>query len=313
MDKKVLNDVDFYIKQKRYRLINSILVVKNNKIVFERYYNKFDKSSKHMIMSVWKSFLGTILGICLQQGYIKSLDTPVSEYLPEYFSGQNHPYHKLMTLRHLLTMTSGIYWQMGVHGHQPLTTQIKSASNWIKEISDINMKDLPGSVFSYKEADVMILSSIIGRVTKLTAYDLAKKHMFDLMEIDSMAWGLSPYGFSYNAVPGFEKNASLTARDMAKLGLLYFNKGQWDGIQIIPEWYIKEATTSQRIISDYSFDHYGYLWWLNNDGYSASGFGGQELNVVPDKNFISVIQATVTSSGKTYGDINETFLKKAIL
>lgn len=106
MNSNILNNIDDYIKQKRYRLINSILVIKNEKIIFEHYYNKFNQCSKNNIKSVWKSILSITLGICIDKGIIKSIDEPIKNYLPE-FAEDNHMYHKALTIKHLLTMSSG--------------------------------------------------------------------------------------------------------------------------------------------------------------------------------------------------------------
>ena len=113
MNYAFLNRLDDYVIEHRYRLINSIVVYENDELVFERYYNKFTQDSRNQIKSVWKSILSLTLGICLDKGIIRSIDDPVWRYLPS-FNEDIHPYHKRMTIRHLLTMSSGIYWNGGV-------------------------------------------------------------------------------------------------------------------------------------------------------------------------------------------------------
>lgn len=305
MDGSILNVVSDYIKQKRYRLINSILVVKNGKIVFERYYNKFNEENRNNIKSIWKSILSITAGICIDKGVIKSIDDPVSKYLPE-FAKNIHPYHKLITIRHLLTMTSGIYWNGGVHYHCPMVSQMMRTDNWTSFLVDISMKDVPGTVFQYKEWDVMLLSALLGRAYGGTAYDIARKYLYEPLAIQSGPWSQSPCGFSYTAMKG-EENSDLSARDLAKIGLLFLNQGMWEGRRILSEEYVKAAVKP----SDKN-SNYGYLWWIFQDGYGCRGFGGQEVNVLPQHDFISVIQATPTPSSKAYGDIQENLLKGAI-
>lgn len=315
MDSRILEQVDEYIKQKRYRLVNSIVVVKNDKIVFERYYNKCNENSRNNIKSIWKSILSIVTGICLDKGLIYSLDEPIAGYLPE-FAQNTHPYHKRITIRHLLTMSSGIYWNGGVHYHCPMVAQMMRTGDWTAHMADIAMGDVPGMRFEYKEWDVMLLSAVLGKACGGTAYDIAKEYLYEPLEIKSGEWPQSPCGFSYTVMKG-EENSDLSARDLAKIGNLFLNQGMLDGKQILSSDYVKQATHpvfADASIGSSSAAHtsYGYLWWLFPDGYGCRGFGGQEVNVLPDKNFISVVQATATPSSKSYGDIHHDLLKKAI-
>lgn len=315
LDSSVLNQVDDYLKQKRYRLVNSVLVVKNGKIVFERYYNKYNENSRNNIKSIWKSILAIATGICLDRGVIKSLDEPIGKYLRE-FAQNIHPYHKLITIRHLLTMSSGVYWNGGVHYHCPMVTQMMRTNDWTSHMADIEMDSVPGKNFQYKEWDVMLLSAVIGRAYGGTAYDIVKENLYEPLDIASGEWPQSPCGFSYSVMKG-EEESDLSARDLAKIGLLFLENGFYNGKQIISSDFVKKAVnpsyTNASIGSSSNNNSYGYLWWLFPDGFGCRGFGGQEINVIPDSNFISVIQATPTPSSKTYGDINGNILRKAIL
>lgn len=316
IDISVLNQVDDYIRQKRYRLVNSVLVVKNGRIVFERYYNKFNENSRNNIKSIWKSILSIVTGICLDRGVIKSLDEPIGKYLRE-FAQNIHPYHKLITIRHLLTMSSGIYWNGGIHYHCPMIVQMMRTNDWISHIADIDMNSVPGMYFQYKEWDVMLLSAVIGRACGGTAFDIAKEYLYEPLDIASGRWPQSPCGFSYTVIKG-EEESDLSARDLAKIGMLFLENGKCNGNQIVSSEYVKQAVNSSYTnasigSSSGNNNAYGFLWWLFPDGYGCRGFGGQEVNVIPDKDFVSVIQATPTPSSKSYGVINDNILRKAIL
>lgn len=315
LDSCVLDQVDDYLKQKRYRLVNSVLVVKNGKIVFEKYYNKFNENSRNNIKSIWKSILAIATGICLDRGVIKSLDEPIGNYLRE-FAQNIHPYHKLITIRHLLAMSSGVYWNGGVHYHCPMVTQMMRTNDWTSHMADIEMDSVPGKNFQYKEWDVMLLSAVIGSAYGGTAYDIVKENLYEPLDIASGEWPHSPCGFSYSVMKG-EEGSDLSARDLAKLGLLFLGNGTYNGKQIISSDFVKQSVkpsyTNASVGSSSSNHSYGYLWWLFPDGYGCRGFGGQEINVIPASNFVSVIQATPTPSSKSYGDINENILRKAII
>ncbi|WP_442600546.1 serine hydrolase domain-containing protein [Paenibacillus sp. KN14-4R] len=314
-DSHIYNQVDDYIRQQRYRLVNSVLVVKNGRIVFERYYNKYTESSKNNIKSIWKSILSIVTGICLNRGMITSLDEPIGKYLPE-FSRNMHPYHKLITIRHLLTMSSGIYWNGGIHYHSPMMAQMMRTNDWIGHIADIDIQHVPGMHFQYKEWDVMLLSAVIGRAAGGTAYDIAKDYLYEPLGITGGRWPQSPCGFSYTVMKG-EEESDLSARDLAKIGMLFLDHGRFNGNQIVSSEYVKQAVTASfsnaSLGSSLGTDAYGFLWWLFSDGYGCRGFGGQEINVIPDQKFVSVILATPTPSSKCYRDIHSNILQKAIL
>jgi CubicO group peptidase (beta-lactamase class C family) len=315
LDRGVLSGLDAYIAQKRYRLVNSVLVVKNGKIVFEKYYNGYNEHHRNNIKSIWKSILSIVTGICLTRGLLPGLDEPVSRYLPQ-FAEKRHMFHKLMTIRHLLTMSSGIYWHGGIHYHCPMLEQMKRTNDWIAHIADVAMQDVPGRQFRYKEWDVLLLSAVISRATGKTAYDIAKEYLYDPLDIASGAWSQSPCGVSYTVLQN-EEQSDLSARDLAKIGLLFLNDGVFNGRQIVSSEFVEQALqpafTNTGIDPGTANSSYGFLWWLFPDQYGCRGYGGQEINVIPDKHFVSVIQATPTPSSKGYEDIHNNILKKAIL
>ena len=291
--------IDDYIKQKRYRQINSVLLYQDNQIVLERYYNKFNQESRNPIKSIWKSIISIGIGICLDRGYIKSLNDPICKYL-EAFNQNNYPYHKLITIKHLLTMTSGIYWNGGKHYHCPMLEQLRRSQDWLVHLADIQMDALPGTKHVYKEWDVILLSAIIGQTTGMNTFDFCNNYVFKPLNIKSEKWWTSPCGVTYNIGNTLldEATSHLCARDLAKIGNLFLNHGKYKGEQIISESYIKEAITPT-----WQNGNYGFLWWLGDEWYGCRGFGGQEIRVIPKKNIVGVIQATPTSLGKSYEDV----------
>jgi CubicO group peptidase (beta-lactamase class C family) len=306
MNLELLNSIDDYIKQKRYRLINSILVYKDNELVFERYYNKFNEQIRNNIKSIWKSILSICTGICLDKGYIKNLDEPISNYLSE-FNGSIHSYHKLITIRHLLTMTSGIYWNGGIHYHCPMIEQLKRSANWLEHLSDVAMADRPGTKYVYKEWDVILLSAVIEKACGMSAYELCDKYLYQPLEITSGEWAKSNCGISYIHIQSLEENSDLSATNLAKIGHLFLNNGMFNGKQIVSPEYVKEAISPSAHSAKY-----GYLWWLFEGGYGCRGYGGQEINVIPNHQLVAVIQAKPTPQCKNYEDIFSNIITKAL-
>ena len=296
MNIEFLNDLDNYIAGKRYRLVNSVLVYEKDEPVFERYYNKSAPDSRNQIKSVWKSIMSLTLGICLDKGMIPSLDEPVCRYL-EPFDNGNHPWHKLITVRHLLTMSSGIYWTGGIHYHCPMIEQMRRTRDWVEHIADVRMADFPGTRFVYKEWDIILLSSLIGKCCGGAAWDICNDYLYKPLGIAGEEWAWTECGVSYPSY-GEDMTDALSARDMAKIGLLMLRGGAWNGRRIVSGDYLTQAITPSPVDSGY-----GFLWWLSGNGYHGRGFGGQELNVYPDVDIVAVVQASVTSSSKSYEDI----------
>jgi CubicO group peptidase (beta-lactamase class C family) len=296
-----LNDLDNYIKVKRYRLINSVLVYQNDELIFERYYNRCDENSSHYVFSISKSIVGLTLGICLDKGWIKSVDEPIYHYLPQ-FDGSKQPYHKLITIRHLLTMSSGIYWRVG--GKVPIEQQMqgKTQDGRLEHISDIQVTDLPGTAFKYNEWNPPLICEIIKKACGMNEWHICLEYLYKPLGIENAKWnawraafdpyGDSPFNNRENSI------CTLCARDLAKIGLLMLLGGDWNGQRIISEEYIKAAVSPSEANSGY-----GYFWWLEQGGWLGLGWGGQELNIRPDKNALAVIQATDTAGNKFYREI----------
>ena len=309
MNMEFLNNLDDYIKAKRYRLVNTVVVYENDKLVFERFYNKFNENSVNLLCSTWKSILSLALGICLDKGIIKSIDEPINHYLPE-FAQNITPRHNFITIRHLLTMSSGIHFIGGVHYHCPMMEQMRRSKNWIAHIADVQMKAAPGTLFLYKEWDVILLSALIGKACGGLVWDIVWEHLFAPLGIIGEKWLVQNNGsLNYNAdvenkMPE-DGGDKMTAKNMAKIGRLMLNGGVWGGQRIVSEKYIADS-----IIPSPANKGYGYLWWLSYKGYHARGFGGQEINVYPDKNIVAVVQATVTPSSKFYSDICENIVNE---
>ena len=172
-----LNEIDSYIRTKRYSRLYSVLVVKNGHIVLEKYYNGFNSAKKNVIMSIIKSIMSILIGIAFDQGLIRNLDDRFSSYFPEYFKSDTDPVKRQITIRNILTMTSGLYWVSGVHNNQPLARRIAKSKDWVESILDLPQKDKPGTQFQYKEIEFILLSALIAKISGTNAYEFAKKHL----------------------------------------------------------------------------------------------------------------------------------------
>ena len=283
-------------KRNGYRLLNSVVVYQNNELVFETYYNNYTENSRNNIKSIWKSILSVCAGICLDKGFINSLDEPICHYLDE-FNQNIHPFHKLITIKHLLTMSSGIYWVGGVHYHCPTMEQLYRSRNWLEHMADTAMSDLPGTKFNYKELDVILLSAVIEKASGMTSFEFCNKYLYEPLGIKSGVWA-RPCNVDYNIGRTEEEQnkSNLSAKELAKIGLLFLNNTG----EIVSKDYVRESVAKSSVNSGY-----GYLWWLFGDFYGGRGFGGQELNICSDKNLVYVIQATASNRSKSYTEVSD--------
>lgn len=299
-------EVDTYLLKKRYRQVNSVLWYRRGEVVLERYYNGFSRESRNVMRSVVKSILAVTVGICLEQGLIESLDTPVYRYLPEFDEGLS-PMHRAITIRHLLTMTSGIYWVGGVHYHCPQLAVLHRTADWVGHIAETAVRDVPGTRYNYKEYDVILLTAVLQKAVGRDYFDFLEETLYQPLGIHSGRWWKSRGGIYYSVGYGGAGNggkeelpSNLTAREMLHIGQLFLENGSFGGRKILSEEYVKQALQPSPCNPQY-----GFLWWLGEDWYGCKGFGGQNITVIPETEEIFVIQATPTARGMKYEDIIE--------
>lgn len=294
--------IDAYVLSHHYRQVNSVLLCRDNEILARCYYNGFHEQSKNVIASVAKSIMSVCTGIALDKGLIQSLDEPVYKYIHEFSEGRE-PFHRMITIRHLLTMTSGIYWNGGVHYHCPMMKQLRDSDDWISYIADCAVVDIPGTRYNYKEWDVILLAKLLDQACG-DMYDFINANLFAPLRIESERWYKSPCGVYYSVGDGAdtdnETKFKMTAIDMMKIGQLFLNGGKYGKEQIISEDYIHQAVTPLKCNPNY-----GFLWWVWEEQYGCRGYGGQSITVIPNENAVIVTQATPTDRGMGYLDMIE--------
>ncbi|NVM19972.1 MAG: serine hydrolase [Candidatus Lokiarchaeota archaeon] len=279
---------DYIVSENIGGYIDSLLIVRNGYLVYESYPSHiYDANIRHHIFSCTKVFTSTLIGVALEEGYISGLDDYVLDYFPNR-TFDNMDYRKeAITIKDLLTMTSGIAWTDQVDYYQ-----MAFSYNWVQYVLDQPMVHQPGEVWNYNTGGSHLLSAILDRETPNGTLDYAKTRIFDPLNITEYSWNLDRQG-----IPIGGTLLHLTPRDMAKFGFLYLNNGTWNGTQLIPASWVAEATTS---FIDVEFDQshgsgYGYQWWIYNwlNAYTARGSNQQYIVVIPDLNLV------VVSTGNT--------------
>jgi len=274
---------------------HAFIVVRDNQQLYENYFNGAARDSLATSWSLSKSVTSALVGIAISEGFIKSLDDPITNYLPELKGQGFDP----ITIRNLLTMGSGIRYRINffpwdefvLAGYYPDLRQLL--------LSDLTIMEPPGQSFHYNNFNAELVGMILERAT----------HRRPSQYLEEKIW--KPIGMEYSATwsidsaqDGFELTPiMLNARaiDLAKFGRLYLDNGNWDGKQIVPESWVAESTTKD------SSDHrpwetfarwqdkgyYKYFWWgisRGEDDYSYMGIGtyGQFIFVSPKARVVIV-------------------------
>jgi CubicO group peptidase (beta-lactamase class C family) len=297
--------------------------MRNGKLVYEKYFSSSNGSadSRNNIYSVTKSFISSLVGIAIREGYIDSVEDPVEKYLPRYYKELTDPRWHEIKLKHLLTMTPGFLEDLNA---------MTGSGDWVRYTFDLPLNYAPGEKFQYANSASHLLSVILSESTGMSTKDFAGKYLFTPLDITDPQWMTDPQD-NYAGYAGIY----LRPRDLAKFGWLYCSGGKWDGRQIVPEEWVadstkvqydfnkeKEAEADAGVLSNEQStaksdadaqdgsggklpeNGYGYKWWIGGKTdyheYSARGYGGQSITVIPELGLVVVI--TSLPEARSIGD-----------
>jgi CubicO group peptidase (beta-lactamase class C family) len=271
---------------KKYESI-AFVAIKDTQIVFESYWDGYSQESLSSSFSMAKSFVSLLIGIAINDGLISSVNDPVSKYIPEFNAREYN-----ITIRDLLTMSSGLEWNESYFNPFSVTTKAYYGKNLNKLVLKAKSIQAPAQKFDYITANPQLLSMILKKVTGLSLSEYASEKLWKPLGAESIAtWSLDMKGGDEKAFCCFNSNA----RDFAKLGQLVLNKGSWNGSQVVSESYLNESFAPASHVRDKNnkpVDFYGYQWWIchYNDlmVYYARGILGQYIICIPEKNIVIV-------------------------
>jgi CubicO group peptidase (beta-lactamase class C family) len=204
---------------------DSVLIVRNGRIVADAYYAPYVAGIRHDLRSVTKSFVSTAIGLLVQNGKLESVDRPVLDLFPDRPIANLDERKRAITVQHLLDMSSGIAWIEQVHTPDESLSRMYASPDPTGFVLDQPMSDAPGEKFSYKGGDTYLLSAIITKATGQNALEFARRELFVPLGITDVRWG----PIDKQGVVTGEAGMRLTPHDMAKLGYLYLRNGVWDG------------------------------------------------------------------------------------
>jgi len=262
--------------------IDSLLIIRNGYVFLDAYFAPYDGTFSHDMASVTKSITTTLIAIAAGQGKI-DLDAPMLSYFPDRTIANLGARKQAITVKHLAGMVNGM--ESGcLDGDEATLDAMRATPDWIQHSLDRKMVRDPGKIFCYDSPGMHILSAILQETTGMTEIEFARTNLFEPLGIHEFTWESDPQGYT----KGWG-DIHLLPRDAAKLGYLWLSGGVWDGKQIVPADWVKDAVTAHVHAS--GGDDYGYGWWVSKDSYWALGRGGQHVKVFPAFNAIVVVTA----------------------
>jgi len=258
------------------------VIIKNDSVWFENYYDGFDEDSKTNSFSMAKSYVSGLMGKAIEEGYIKSLDQPVSDFFPEFSEGLAAK----MTVGDLSSMASGTNWDEKYYSPLSITTRAYFDDDLEKVILGLKVVDEPGQVYKYASGDTQLLAMIIEKATGKKLYDyLTESFWKPLGSENPTLWQVDSE--DHDLVKAYCCIAS-NAKDFARFGKLYKDHGNWNGKQLLDSAFVAKSLTPRFAESP----QYGYGFWMQKrDGKSffmMRGHLGQYVIVEPEDNIIIV-------------------------
>jgi CubicO group peptidase (beta-lactamase class C family) len=273
IDSTIINKIDTAITNGTYPNIHSLLITRNNRLLYEKYWPGKDQSwgedlgirnhakdSLHDIRSISKSFVSACIGIAIQQGKIKSVEQRVFDFFPEYARFDTGLISSL-TIKHLLTMSSGLKWNEEVPYDNPENSEIRMirSGDPVEYVLSQPMEHPPGKVWKYNGGTTQLLAGIIEKTTGKKVDQFAKEYLFLPLGIEKFEWIKYPG----TDLPAAASALRLTSRDLLKFALLYNNGGKWKSQNILPAKWIEESFYSY--VERPGGGGYGYQFWTWQD------------------------------------------------
>jgi CubicO group peptidase (beta-lactamase class C family) len=278
----------------RYPAIQGLVLARRGCVEFEYYKAGVNAERRLPVRSVTKSVLSILVGIAIDKGYLR-LDQKLSGLLPEVMDPAIDPRIRDITIRDLLTMTSGF-------GSAPFAASagVRPSEMW-QWVLNRQMQTTPGTHFNYDNDGVQLLSVALTRAIGQNFGTFAEQNLFRPLDITNFDWIVDGDGYLIG-----DDALALTARDMARIGLLVLQRGRWDDKQIVSSDYVADATVKHNDGgAPTRAAAYGYLWWVAQagtgpDAFFAAGKGGQLIYVVPG---LDLVMAMASNSGIGGGSV----------
>jgi len=284
----------------KYPDVHSILIYKDRKLVLEEYFYGYDRNTEHQLRSATKAFIGSLVGLAIEAGAIDSEQDLLLPYFKDEYEGFDHmsDQKKSITIQDFLTYRHGLDCENDNPESAGNEVQMMTSSDWVKYTLDLPVVTQPGKTPSYCTGAALALGRLVEIATNKTLEKFADEHLFKPMGITNYDWQFDPDSSSQKTF----SQMYLQPRDLVKLAAMYMNEGKWNGMQILPENWVRKTFKQHS-------SEFGYLWehkYFVMDGkrynsYMASGNGGQKINIWPDYDMVTVFTGGNYNSYALYG------------
>jgi CubicO group peptidase (beta-lactamase class C family) len=318
MDAGVLAALDRELASGAHGYVNGMLVIRGGRIVYQETYAQdydalfkgrdqtrgqynyydpdwhpyFERGPLHTVQSISKSVTSALIGIAIRRGEIPGVEVKVMQYFDGYAQANPDPRWSDITLRDLLTMTSGIDWDESTFEYtDPRNTcaGMESSDDWVAYVLNRPMAAKPGEKFVYNSGVTILLSHILLRATGQQADAYAREHLFGPLGIERFYWKRTPTGLI-----DAEGGLYLKPEDLARIGLLYARDGMWNQKRIFSKDWVSASMAPAVSVSETGKWKYGFQWWLvpysDNPikyAYTGLGYGGQLLIALPEYDLVA--------------------------
>ncbi|MEX0287628.1 MAG: serine hydrolase domain-containing protein, partial [Flavobacteriaceae bacterium] len=256
------------------------------------------KEKLHDVRSISKSVVSSCIGLAIEQGKIRDVNQKIFDFFPEY-SNYNVGQKSALTIKHLLTMTSGLEWNEDVPYTDPENSEIQmtSSPDPMEFVLSRPLEVGPGEVWKYNGGTTQLLAAIIKKTTDLSIADFANKNLFEPLGINEFEWTRFPG----TDMPAAASGLRLRSRDLLKFGMLYAQNGKWNGKQLLSENWVTDSMKSYITFGRNNKVGYGYQFWIfdgntiaegeDHDIISAVGNGDQRIYLDKTNDLIVVVTA----------------------
>jgi CubicO group peptidase (beta-lactamase class C family) len=272
--------------------IHSFMFLRHGKVIAEGWWDPYGPEYKHLLYSASKTFTATAIGLAVSENRLKLSDKVVSFFpysMPDTI-GNNM---KELTVGNLLTMSVG---------QDPAAMGAGAEEAWITAFLNNEPVHKPGTVFKYNNMATFMLSALIQQVTGETLFDYLKPRIFDPLNIHGIDWDKNPQGINLGMI-----GLRLRTEDLAKFGQLLMQNGKWNNRQLIPETWVKEATSfkiesndpankTPKDRNDWAQGYCYQMWRGRNNSVRLDGMAGQFVILFPDKDAIVVLTANARNT-----------------
>ncbi len=266
--------------------LHSLMVVRHGQVVAEGWARPFAPDRRQTVYSLSKTFTATAVGLAAAEGLL-SLDDAVVGLLPDRAPTEPDERLARLTVRHLLTMSSG---------HDPEPTVIDTPGDWVATFLATPLAHEPGERFVYNTPATHVLSAIVQRVSGQRLLDYLTPRLLEPLGIEGAWWEVSPEGVDLGGT-----GLSITTEDAAKLGLLYLQDGMWEGRRVLPEGWAAQAGAAQVSTAHWEGvdwqQGYGFQMWRSQHGFRADGAFGQFSLVLPDQDAVVAVTGGFRDTG----------------